>query len=44
MASGVMGGGVGGRGHKTFDQEISADLPGKERQEKRGKCRRKEGK
>ena len=40
--------GVTGRGQsanpKTSDREISADLPGKERQGKKGKMRKKEGK
>ena len=42
--SGVTGGG-GGQGGRlppyTSDREISADLPGKERQGKKGKCRKK---
>ena len=35
---------AGGGGQGTSHREISADLPGKERQEKKGKLRRKEGK
>ena len=46
LSSGVTGG--GGRGQSTppgtSDREISADLPGKERQGKKGKWSRKEGK
>ena len=41
----LTGGGQGGSvPPQTFDREISADLPGKERQEKKGKWSRKEGK
>ena len=44
--SGVTGGGAGGQGAppEASDREISADLSGKERQGKKGKWRRKEGK